>query len=164
MSMNRHASLAILFAGSLLTGCATFTETELGQIQSSGVSSRVVAKMEHGDPVTPEEVIELTRRRVPDTYILRQIDDAGVDYVLSPADFKKLKNAGVSGAVLDALVTASNDFAERYTASRYHFYAADPYYDPYPYYGYYGPRPIYGSVGIGFSTHRHHRHHHHRHH
>jgi len=167
--MKSSPLLAMLFAGLLLTGCATFTDAELGVIQRSGVSPRLITKMEDGRVLTPEDLIELTRRRVPDPYLLRQIDDVGVDYVLSAADFKKLQQARVSPAVVDALVMASAEFASRYAAPRYELYAGDPLLDPYPYPyydGYYGPyhrSRFGGSVGFGFST-RDRRHHHHRHH
>ena len=46
----------------------------------------------------PEDVIELTRRRVPDRFIVRQIEDVGVDYVLSPEDYQRLRKAGVTAA------------------------------------------------------------------
>lgn len=167
--MNLRPLLCAVFTAAAFSGCATFNEAELGIIQRSGASPRVVTKMADGRPVTPEDVIELTRRRVPDPYILRQIDDVGVDYVLSPEDFTKLKKARVSPPVIDALVVASDEFAERYTLPRYSGYAYDPLLDPYPYPypyydGYYGPRyrgPIRGSVGIGFTTGgpRHWRHH-----
>jgi len=152
--MNSRPLLASLFFSLLFTGCATFTDAELGLIQRSGVSPRLVNKMESGRELTPEDVIELTRRAVPDRYILRQIEDAGVDYVLSPEDFKKLQQARVSPAVLDALGAASDDFASHYAAPQADMFAVDPY--PYPYYeDPYGPRrysPIRGSIGIGVST------------
>lgn len=157
---------ASLLLGLLLTGCSTFNETELGIIRGSGVSPRVYTKMADGHELRPEDVIELTRRRVPDRYILRQIDDAGVDYVLSKQDYRRLKSARVSPAVIDALVEASTDFSARYAAPSRRAYFYSPYYyddpffygDPYPYWG--------GSVGIGFSSGRywhgdHHHHHHH---
>ncbi len=162
--MNLRPLLFAAFTAVAFSGCATFNKAELGVIQRSGVSPRIVTKMEDGRAVAPEDVIELTRRRVPDTYILRQIDDVGVDYVLSPEDFAKLKKAGVSPPVVDALVSASNDFAQRYAMPRYDPYAYDPLLGPYPYPyydGYYGPRryygPVRGSVGIGISTSRYRR-------
>jgi hypothetical protein len=156
---------SLLLLGLLLTGCSTFNETELGVIRGSGVSPRLYTKMEDGRELRPEDVIELTRRRVPERYILRQIDDAGVDYVLSRDDYKRLKNARVSPAVIDALVVASSEFSERYAAPSRRAYFYDSYYDDDPFL--YGGSPYWGgSFGIGFSTGRyrnHHHHHHHRH-
>jgi hypothetical protein len=160
--MNSRCLPATLLLSFLLTGCATFNDSELGIIRGSGVSPRVYTKMEAGRVLTPEDVIELTRRRVPERYILRQIDDAGVDYVLSPEDHKQLQQARVSPAVIDALIMVSDEFSDRYAAPRYRVYGPDPY--PYYYDDYYGPRlypRVGGSVGIGFTTshgHWHHRH------
>ena len=150
--MNPRLLAATSLLGLLFAGCATFNKSELGVIQRSGVSPQVYAKMERDRVLTPPDVIELTRRRVPDFYILRQIEDVGVDYVLSPDDRKRLQQARVSPPVIDALVVASSDFSDLYAPRRRIYYG-----DPDPYYyddAYYGPRPYPygGAVGIGFST------------
>lgn len=141
-------------AGLLLTGCATFNDSELGIIRGSGVAPRVYGKMQEGSVLTPEDVIELNRHHVPDRYVLRQIDDAGVDYVLSPEDLKRLQTARVSPPVVDALVTASDEFSSRYAAPRRAVYYSGP--DPYYYDdGYYydrRPYPVHGSIGIGIGA------------
>jgi hypothetical protein len=148
---------AALLATLLFTGCATFDDSELGIIRGSGVSQRVYTKMEDGRELTPEDVIELTRRGVPDRFILRQIDEEGVDYVLTPEDEKRLEKARVSPPVMDALRRASDDFSSRYAAPRHSVYIDEPavpyHYDD----GYYGadPYPIHGSIGIGISSPRH---------
>jgi hypothetical protein len=142
--------LAALCLSFVLTGCATFNDTELGIIRQSGVSPRVFEKMRDERVLTPEDVIEATRRRVPERYLVRQIEDAGVDYVLSPDDYRRLQRAGVSPLVLETLVAASDEFASLYVAPRYDMYPVDPYYDDY-----YGPglHPrVSGSVGAGFTT------------
>lgn len=147
--MKYHA-FALFFAAAL-SGCATFDQSELATIQRSGVSPRIVSKMEAGRVLTPEDVIELTRRRVPSSYILRQIEDAGVDYVLSPEDYQQLQKARVAPEVLDALLAASDDFAARYAAPVYQPSVVDSDYDD----AYYEPRPhpyVSGSVGVGFSS------------
>lgn len=149
--MNLRPFLASILVAIGFTGCATFTPAELGQIRQRGVAPAVVNKMEDGRVLHPGDVIELTRRGVPDNFIIRQIDDAGVDYVLNRSDMKLLQNARVSRAVVDALTAASEDFAVRYApAGRVQSYA------PYPYYGYgyapyYGPYPYaypYGGVSV----------------
>ena len=146
----KHHAFALLFAAAL-SGCATFDESELATIQRSGVSPRIVSKMEAGRVLTPEDVVELTRRRVPSSYILRQLEDVDVDYVLNPTDYQRLQKARVAPEVLDALLAASDDFAARYAAPIYRPRVVDPYYDDYLY----APRPypyMGGSIGIGFSS------------
>lgn len=146
--MNFRPILASILVAVGFTGCATFTPAELGQIRQHGVSPTVVNKMEDGRVLHPGDVIELTRRGVPDNFIIRQIDDAGVDYVLNRNDMKRLQEARVSRAVMDALIAASDDFASRYSPSGHvHAYATYPgdYYGG-PYYGY-GFNPYYYPYG-----------------
>ena len=175
--MNLRPILTSVLLTACFTGCATFNKTELGQIRQRGVAPAVVGKMSDGQVLTPSDVIELTRRGVPDSFILRQIDDAGVDYVLNRNDIKRLQAARVSRAVMDALIAGSDDFARHYGPStRARVYAGDPYDDYYfgpyfsgPYYGgpYYGPYPSsypypYGGVSVeigggrGYWGHHHH--------
>ena len=106
--------LAALAASLTLAGCASFSKAELAQVRASGVSPGVVAKLEKGDPLAPAEVIELTRRSVPDPLILRQIDDTGLDYILGKDDVTRLRAAKVSPPVLDALLHESGRFARSY--------------------------------------------------
>lgn len=149
--MNLRPILASLALATCFTGCATFTPQEMSQIRQHGVSPRVAGKMQDGLVLTPGDVIELTRRGVPDDFIIRQIDDAGVDYVLNRDDVKRLKAARVSRPVMDALFAASDDFAGSYGPGRPRAYAG--YYPAYDYYGpYYNPYPFYpyGGVSLEF--------------
>ncbi len=135
-------STLLLALGLFLPGCATFNDNELGIIRSSGVSPRVYEKMQDGRVLHPEDVIEMTRRHVPSRYIVRQIEDTGVDYVLTREDFKRLEKAQVNHDVIDALAAASDEFAGRYSGPHHHVYvdaSPYPYYDPY----------YYGGVGVG---------------
>jgi hypothetical protein len=149
--MNPRPVLASILVAFSFAGCATFSDREIGQMRQHGVSSAVIGKMEEGHVLSPSDVIELTRRGVPDDFIIRQIDDTGVDYILSRTDFKRLRDAHVSRPVMDELISASQDFASHH--SSHSTYAAYPYpYDPYYYgaYPYFYPYPYYGfSVGFG---------------
>jgi hypothetical protein len=148
--MNLRPALASILLAVGFTGCATFTPAEMGQIRQHGVSPAVVNKMEDGRVLHPGDVIELSRRGVPDSFIIRQIDDAGVDYVLNRSDIKRLQDARVSRRVMDALLAASDDFASHYAPSgnvHVYGYPYDYYYGPY--YG--GYSPYYYPYG-GFSV------------
>jgi hypothetical protein len=160
--MNLRPILASLAIAACFTGCATFSNTEMSQIRQHGVSPAVVGKMETGHVLTPRDVIELTHRGVPDDFIIRQIDDAGVDYILNRDDVKRLQAAHVSRPVMDALFAASDDFASHYAPDhRPRVYGAYPYYDYYAPYGY-APYPYYypyGGVSVVFGGgHCHHWH------
>ena len=171
MNLRSLLPVAVLSAGfALLTGCSTFTENELGIIRGSGVTPRVYEKMQRGREISPEDVIEMTRKHVPSRYIVRQIEDIGLDYVLSPDDVKKLEKARVSRDVIDTMIAASDEFGSRYASPRRSsvmFYSGyDPYFydDYYGYDGFYGPGyghyrrpyPVGGTIGIGIApAHRH---------
>ena len=90
-------------------------------------------------------MIELTRRHVADDLIIRQIQDASVDYMLTRNDIKQLEAAHVSRPVMDALIAESNDFASSHSpGGPPHTYVSFGAYPAYPYYDYYGaPDPYY---------------------
>ncbi|HEX8296996.1 MAG TPA: hypothetical protein VF593_11880 [Chthoniobacteraceae bacterium] len=138
-----------------LVGCASFDQREIAAVRARGVSERVVHKLDHGRPVEPRDLVELTRRGVPSEWIIRQLEDHGVTSMITRADVLVLRRGGVRPEVIDALLRASDRFAERYATPDLYL---DEHYDtlgfvePYPY-------PVHGSVGVGFSISGHHRHH-----
>jgi len=148
--MTRNLLPVAALAASLLTaGCESFSKAELEQVRQQGVSPAVISKMERGRPVTPAEVIELTRRSVPEPLILRQIDETGLDYLLTKDDVTRLRTARVSPAVTDALLHESERFARSYNPGFGPHYVSpydDVIYeaDPYRYTG-------DATVGVGFS-------------
>ncbi|HEV7868971.1 MAG TPA: hypothetical protein VGO90_14890 [Chthoniobacteraceae bacterium] len=148
------ASVAVVFSS-----CATFTETELAHVRSRGVSRPVLSKLDQGRPIEPADVIELTRRGIPERLILRQIEDHGVTSLIAKTDVLAMRRAGVSALVIDAVLRASDEFAGDYSGRGPDVSIGyTSYYDDWPggygYDPYYYDRPYYGSVGIGFSTHR----------
>jgi hypothetical protein len=161
--MNLRPLFVSILITSCFAGCATFSDAELGRMRQRGVSPVVVDKMQDGRALRPQDVIELTRRGVADDLIVRQIQDTGLDYILSRDDFKRLQSARVSRPVMDALIAASDDFASEHAPSRPRVYAGyndyyydGPYYGPYPYYY---PYPYGGvSVEIGGGRYWGHRH------
>ena len=149
----------MLLVAAALAGCASFDQREINQVRQRGVSSQVVDKLDRGHAVAPADVIELTRRGVRDEWIIRQIEDHGVDSYVSRSDVTALRRAGVRPAVIDAMLNESHRFAENY------LYRDSAYFDPYysdPYFGYYGAYPgyWYGGLGATFVLPLHHHHHH----
>ena len=151
----RPLPLAALAASLLLAGCANFSSTELAQIRQRGVAPAIVGKMESGHVLKPAEVIELSRRSVPDALIVRQIDSAGLDYILGKDDVARLRTARVGQPVIEALMAESDRFARNYSpgfgphyVSPYDdvIYGSDPYRytgdatDGVGFPGYHGPR------------------------
>jgi hypothetical protein len=136
-------------AGLLITGCANFTKTELAEVRQRNVPPDIMAKMEGGEVLTLAEIIDVTRRGVPERLILRQIDNTGIDYTLAKDDVARLRKAGVAPSVIDALLVESDRFARNYVAGfGPHF--VSPYDDMI-----YGSDPYRftgdAAVGVGFS-------------
>ena len=82
----RLISITALAGSLLLTGCANFSKTELAEVRQHNVPPAIVGKFEQGHVLTLAEVVELTRRGVPDRLIIRQIDNTGLDYTLAKDD------------------------------------------------------------------------------
>ena len=136
----------------LFSGCATQTKEQLAAVRTAGVSPALVQKLERGKPLNPGDLIELKRHRVNDAVALRQLDRAGVDYVVDKGIVRQLRKAGVSDDVIAAAQTASDRYADQfrrpYVSAWYNpWWGSYPYgsypYDPY-FYGYVRPYPSYG--------------------
>ena len=145
--MHRRSLLTSVVLAICFTGCATFAPQETNELRQHGVSTPVIGKMEHGHVLSPGDVIELTRRGVPDNLIIRQIESAGVDYLLNQSNIRRMQAAHVSRPVMEALYIASQDFARRHyaRAGLVHIYATDPYYYGGPFY--YAPYAYYYPYG-----------------
>lgn len=102
--------LACLFAG-----CATFNESELTYLRSRNLPAPLMVKLERGTPLTPPDLITLANRGVPDRYVLRHLEDNGVNYLVNRADITRMRKAGVSARVIDELIRQCEAFARRYT-------------------------------------------------
>lgn len=98
-------------------------------MRDGGVPPAIVAKMEHGDALTPRELVMLTRRGVPDSYALRHLEESGADYLVTRSDALIMRRGGVSARVIDAVLAASDRFAGEY----------------------HEPGPAAVSVGVGWS-------------
>ena len=138
----------------VLTGCSTFTDAELAQIRQHNLQPELLAKLERRRTLEPEDLIELRRAGISDAQAEKQLNDVGVDYVATREDAVRLRKAGVSARVIDALLRASDRFAARQSSPDYYddgWYYGDPW----------GPA-FYGDWSVGFGG-RHHSHHGHRH-
>lgn len=153
--------LAILLAaGLMLAGCATQPKEQLAAARAAGVSPELLHKLQHWGCLSPADLIELKRRGVNDAVALRQLDRAGVDYVVDKSVVRKLDAAKVSPEVITAAKNASRRFVGMYTDPGFGFYhygwagwgyPYDPFYYalgwPYPRQPYYEPGPGPGGPG-----------------
>lgn len=156
--MNR--CLAPLLLAIALSGCATFEPSELAQMRGRGVSPRVMSKLDDGRPIAPADVIELTRRGIADTWIIRQIEDHGVDSMITRSDVTALRRAGARPAVIDAMLRASDAFERDFRSPDYWsagWYYGDPYFAGVSPWGWYGSG--FGASIVVPAGHHHHHHH-----
>jgi hypothetical protein len=133
----KHRVFFLFVATCLLTACGLSDQqkADYSSVQRAGVSPAIYDKMMHGDPLSVNDVISLSRARVSDGVIVRYIRDQGTVYGLNGQDFDQLHQAGVSPSVIDYMARTGY-----------------PGYGPYPY----GPGPgpyIYPppiAIGFGF--------------
>ena len=148
---------AVLISALLLAGCATQPKEQIAAVRAAGVSSALVYKLERGKPLTPADIIELRRHHVNDAVALRQLDRAGVDYVVDKDIIRQLRKAGVSESVITAAANAGQRFEEQYHRP-YASAWVGPYGYPYGYtYGYgYPYDPFYYSYARPYPSYHHH--------
>ena len=132
----------------IFTGCSTLHERDRYLLQEHHVSPELYGRMLHGEPLSIPEIIELSKRQVPASFVVHYIWKTYEVYHLSEGDISNLKKAGVSQPVIDYLLASAPMYAPR----PYPYYPpapVAPYYGPYSYpYGY-GPTVIIGG-GYGY--------------
>ena len=141
----KHLILAAI-AICLFTGCATLSQSDSYLLQEHHVSPALYERMSHKDFLSLSDIIELSQKKVPSTFIIHYVWSIAAVYHLTGSDITRLKKAGVSKEVIDYLVGTAAAYGPRpygYYYSRPVY--ADPYYAPYPYYGY----GAYPTVIIG---------------
>jgi hypothetical protein len=151
--------LLVLMAGSVLSGCAIHTKEQIAAVRSAGVSAGTVRKLEGRGVLTPDDIIELRKRRVDDGLVIEHLDKVGVDYALEKDDIKAMRSAGVRSAVINAVIRANNRFLSYLNAPQPYYYYSFGYWD-YPFYSpfypryYWGPWGYYGHPGFGLGYRR----------
>jgi hypothetical protein len=150
MRLSRFLSFVVLaFLCFLPIGCATYSEAELQQIARLRLPANVEARLHSDRPLQPEDVILLTRYRVPEHLIVRHLDDHEPEYLLGRDDMRRMRAAGVSVRIREMMMRASDEFV-RDQVRRYYAPAYDPYYAYDPFYPYY---PMYsGGLHWGIGT------------
>ena len=133
-------SILALAAAVVLSSCAALTPKELAYVQSRGVPPSVIYKLRHNDPLTPRDIITLSQRGTPDSLIIRALEVAGVDYLVTKEDVVRSRRNGVSARVIDVLLLECERFARGYAAPAvdvsYGLWWTDAdYYGPSYYYG-----------------------------
>ncbi|MDR3405616.1 MAG: hypothetical protein P4L99_24180 [Chthoniobacter sp.] len=103
--------LALLTLTLALTGCATLSHRDRDLLQDHGVSSAVYEKMSHHEPITLDDIIELSHRGVPGPFIVHYLRPTYVVYKLTPADTDRLRQQGVAEGVIRYLAATPAMFS-----------------------------------------------------
>lgn len=129
--------LAII--ATVLSGCATLDRADLSMLEQHHVSPTVYDKMAHDERLDLPDIIELSKRKVPDSFTLRYLRSTYAVYQLDSEDVLHLRRAGVSREIIDYLLSTPSKYGVRSYPYPYPGYPYDPYYYPYPYYYDYPP-------------------------
>ena len=130
--MKRLCFLSLLLIPLFLVGCQTVNRQDQAVLRAHNVPQDVYDKMLYGDPLSLEDVIELSHRAVPPGLIIHYMDVTDTVYRLRKVDVKRLRAAGVNEQVISYMLDSGRVYAsEVYAGYPY------PYAGPYPYsYGY----------------------------
>ena len=108
----KHRLLLLCAATALLAGCGLSDQqkADYATVSRSGVSSAIYDKMVHGDALSINDIISLSRAHVSDGIIVRYIRDQGTVYYLSPQDMNAMSSAGVSPSVIDFMARTGGPY------------------------------------------------------
>ena len=152
--MKNLAFLLLAIAGiAVLSGCSTLSQNDRTVLDQHHVSASLYERMSHRDPLEISDIIELSRRQVPNRFIVHYLDSTDTTFRLSKGEISQLRKAGVSSEVIDYLL----DTAPVYSRRPSYYYSAYPAYGPYPYYPgdyYYGGGTTVIFRGGGGYSHR----------
>ena len=115
-----------------LAGCETLSQRDQSLLAQHHVPAPVVDKMLHNGQLALPDITELSRRGLPDRFILNYLKSTYAVYTLNSSDVTQLIHDGVSRPVVDYLLSTP----ALYGPQRY------PYPYDYPGFGY-GPYPYY---------------------
>jgi len=93
--------LALVFGQ---TGCETLDPRDHALLEQHHVSGAVVDKMLHNERLELADITELSKRRVPDPFILNYLRSTYATYQLTSSDVSDLAKSGVSRPVIDYLM------------------------------------------------------------
>jgi len=126
MSRRLLALLTLTFA---FSGCTTLSTRDRNLLQDHGVSAAVYNKMSHHEPLTLDDIIELSHRGVPGAFIVHYLQPTYVVYKLSPDDATRLRQQGVAEGVMRYLLATPAMYSPRNAPL---WYEDDPHFhDPY---------------------------------
>ena len=134
--------LPVLFV-LILAGCETLDRGDQSILRQHRVSNTVYDKMLHNERLALPDIVELSRKGLPDPFILRYLRSTYAVYQLTTADVSQLTRAGVSRGVIDYLLATPSMYSPQaypYGPAVYP-YGPSPYFYDYPPVVIVNPRP-----------------------
>jgi len=92
-------------------GCATLHHRDRDLLDSRGVSGPVYDKMMHHEPLTLDDIMELSRKGVPGPFIVHYLRPTYVVYKLSAGDAMRLRQAGVDDGFIRYLLATPSMYS-----------------------------------------------------
>lgn len=108
--MNRCFLLALICA-SFLAGCATLPKRDRALLDDYGVSGAVYEKMLRHQPLTLDDIVYLSNRKVPGPFIVHYLQPTYVVYKLNAGDVARLRTARVPEGVIRYLAATPTMFS-----------------------------------------------------
>lgn len=152
--MKRLCILSLLLIPIFFVGCQTVNQQDRAVLRAHNVSQDVYDKMLYGDPLTLDDIVELSHRAVPPGLIIHYVDETDTVYRLRKVDVKHLRAAGVDEQVISCMLFSARPYGQYAGPGPYPY--TGPYAYPYPYdpyfYGAFGPEIFIGGYG-GYGGH-----------
>ena len=88
----------------VLAGCQTLSPRDASTLREHNVPPSLQQKMAHGDSLPPADVVELSRRGVPQGLVVNYLESTGAVYALRTRDILALRRDGVPETILDYML------------------------------------------------------------
>jgi hypothetical protein len=110
-SFSRHPGAPLVGAavGALAGGLIGHSMDQAQEEQLRAQAPQTLERIEHGQPLTVQDVKALTNAGVSDDVIISQIRNSRTVYHLTTSDIIDLKNSGVSANVIDYMINTPSE-------------------------------------------------------
>lgn len=146
----KYVKLYVVFVmAAVLAGCATVSKHDREVLRDHGVSQAVIDRMDYGDALSLEDIIELAHQGVPARLVVNYMEDEDLIYRLKKADVERLRKAGVSEEVIAYMISTGRRYYGPVGPYPYYYgpYPYDPYFNGFYGPGYFGPTVVVGGWG-----------------
>jgi len=116
-------ALALVF---LLSACAPLNSRDRHFLEGRGLSDNLQRKMRHHEPLTLDDIIELSQKRIPGPFIVHYLQPTYFVYKLTAGDADRLRKAGVEDGVIRYLAMTPTMFSP---TSNPNWYEDDPHFN-----------------------------------